>query len=97
MAKGEIEIVARGVCVQGGRVLLCHTKGAKNTYLPGGHVDFGESAAASLKREIEEELGLKARVGRFLGAVEHIYYRKRKPQCEKRALPSPRHWIRFRF
>jgi len=64
-----IEILARGVCVVDGRLLLCHTKGARNTYLPGGHVEFREKARETLRREVEEELGVKAKVGRFLGVV----------------------------
>jgi len=68
--------------MKGGRVLLCHSKGARNTYLPGGHVEFGERAAESLRREVEEEMGRHATVGRFLGAVEHTYRRKGKPLCE---------------
>ena len=69
----KIEILARGVLVQNGRVLLCHTKGAANTYLPGGHVEFKESARAALCREIKEEMGLDSTAGRFLGAVEHSF------------------------
>jgi 8-oxo-dGTP pyrophosphatase MutT (NUDIX family) len=80
--KGEIEIVARGAYVQDGRLLVCHTRGARNTYLPGGHVDFDESARVSLQREVEEELGLKAVIGRFLGVVEHAYFQKGERHCE---------------
>lgn len=80
--RGGIEVIARGVLAVGGHVLLCHSKGAPNTYLPGGHVEFGEPAAEALARELEEELGVKARVGRFLGAVEHTYTRKGEPNCE---------------
>jgi 8-oxo-dGTP diphosphatase len=78
----EIEIIARGVFIKKGKLLLCHTKGAQNTYLPGGHIECGESAKKSLSREIEEELGKKAKVGRFLGAVEHTYRRGGKRLCE---------------
>lgn len=77
-----IEVLARGVCVRRGRVLLCHTRGARNTYLPGGHVEFGESARESLRREIREELGCRASVGRFLGVVEHRFRQKRAYHCE---------------
>lgn len=78
----EIEVIARGVCVVDDKLLLCHSKGAPNTYLPGGHVEFEESAAFSLVREIEEEMGLAAQVGRFLGAVEHTFIQKGKRHCE---------------
>jgi len=71
--KREIEVIARGACVKEGHVLLCHTKGARNTYLPGGHVEFEEQANCALEREICEELGVLSTAGRFLGAVEHAY------------------------
>lgn len=31
--------------------------------LPGGHIDFGEDAVVGLRREIDEELGMKVEVG----------------------------------
>ena len=80
--KKHIELLARGVFVDRGRVLLCHTKGASNTYLPGGHVEFGESARTALCREIKEELGRKAVAGRFLGVVENSFMQKGKRHCE---------------
>lgn len=79
---GIVEFLARGVCIKKGRLLVCQSKGAANTYLPGGHVEFGEQAVLGLVREIEEELGVKARVGAFLGAVEHEYMQKGERHCE---------------
>ena len=43
--RGEIETIARGVCVKDGKVLLCRGKGLGTTYLPGGHIEFGETGA----------------------------------------------------
>lgn len=77
-----IEILVRGVCIRDGRLLVCRSKGAANTYLPGGHVEWGEKAAAGLKREIREELGVRAVVGAFLGAVEHTFMQKGERHCE---------------
>lgn len=69
--RADIELVVRGVLVNGDYVLVVHSKHARNTYLPGGHIEFGESAVAALKREIREELGFRIKVTNFLGAVEH--------------------------
>ena len=45
-----IESIARGVCVKDGKLLLCRAKGGKSTYLPGGHIEFGESGRIALVR-----------------------------------------------
>lgn len=82
MRSKQIEVIVRGVCARSGHVLLCHTRGARNTYLPGGHVEFREKAVDALAREIKEELGIKPRVGRFLGAVEHTFVQRGERHCE---------------
>lgn len=69
-ADRAVEIIARGVLIGPRGVLLCRPTQGGYSYLPGGHVEFGESAAAALEREIHEELGLKAQAERFLGALE---------------------------
>ncbi|MBR3924306.1 MAG: NUDIX domain-containing protein, partial [Kiritimatiellae bacterium] len=64
-----IESIARGVCVKDGKLLLCRAKGGKSTYLPGGHIEFGESGRIALVREVKEELGVDSSTGAFLGAL----------------------------
>ena len=63
-------LITRGVILCDESVLLVRQKGMDYTFLPGGHIETGESAAAALKREVEEELGLELRVEEFLGCVE---------------------------
>lgn len=77
-----IETIARGVCVADGRILLCRAKGGSSTYLPGGHVEFGETGREALVREMREETGLEAATGRFLGVVENSFMQHGKPHAE---------------
>ncbi len=81
-ARREIEILARGACVQADQVLLCRNRKHGNVYLPGGHVDWGEDSKRALAREWREELGVSCRVGRFLGVVEQAYRARRGRTCE---------------
>lgn len=46
--------------------------GANHYYLPGGHIKIGEKIEESLKREIEEEIGLNIEVGKFLWIEENF-------------------------
>ena len=77
-----IETIARGVCVRGGQILLCRAKGGSSTYLPGGHIEFGETGRQALRREILEEIGVEASVGRFIGVVENAFMQHGKPHAE---------------
>ena len=81
-ARGEIETIARGVCVKDGKVLLCRGKGAASTYLPGGHIEFGETGAEALVREIKEETGLESTAGKLLGVVENSFLQHGEKHCE---------------
>jgi 8-oxo-dGTP diphosphatase len=63
--------LVRGIFIKDHKVLLSKARGYNNTFLPGGHIEFGESAKEALVREVEEELGISCSVGRFLGIVEH--------------------------
>ncbi len=82
----HIELLARGVCVKQGKVLLCRTGGAEITYLPGGHIEFNETAREALDREILEELGKPSTAGRFLGVVEHSFLQNGERHCEWNAV-----------
>lgn len=77
-----IETIARGVAVRDGKILLCRAKGANSSYLPGGHIEFGESGREALRREMKEETSLDVNVGRFLGVVENSFNQHGLPHAE---------------
>lgn len=78
----HIETIARGVAIKDGKILLCKAKGGSSTYLPGGHIELGETGREALVREIKEETGLNSTTGRFLGIVENSFIQKGKKHSE---------------
>ena len=102
-----IETIARGICVKDGKVLLCRAKGGSSTYLPGGHIEFGETGREALMREVREELGVASEIGAFLGAVENAFQQHGKPHAEINlvyelkidapAVESQEDWIEFEW
>lgn len=70
-------IVAAGILIEGGRVLLSRRK--QGTHLaglwefPGGKAEPGEDPRVALHRELVEELGITTRVGEVLDVTFHRY------------------------
>lgn len=68
-------VVAEGVIIKGGEILLVKAKRGylKDTWnLPGGFVTYGESPAQAVAREVGEEVGVRCRAGRLLGVESFI-------------------------
>jgi 8-oxo-dGTP diphosphatase len=78
----HIEFIARGVLLQGSKVLLCQNLKHGYLYLPGGHIEFSESAAQALQREFIEETGLKVQVGPLALATECTFKTNKKTHHE---------------
>jgi len=60
---GSFKLRAGAIVRDGDRILLCTTDGVDGWYLPGGKVEFGETAAAAVVRELHEELQLELIIG----------------------------------
>lgn len=63
-------VVAQGVIVDAGRVLLTVRADLRGWELPGGNLEPGESGEGCLVREVREETGLEVEVERHVGDYE---------------------------
>lgn len=78
----KIEVIARVIFVQDGRVLLTRKRDRDYTYLTGGHIEREESARRAIRRELQEEFGGRAQIGEFVGAFENAFENRGKRHHE---------------
>lgn len=73
----QIRPLAVAVVRYEGKVLavrgIDHVKNEEFFRLPGGGIEFGETAEQTLQREFAEEFGVEIKVGRRLGVAENIF------------------------
>jgi 8-oxo-dGTP diphosphatase len=69
--------VVAAVIVQNGKLLVCqrtrHQTMPLKWEFPGGKIEEGEQPRDALRRELEEELGIHAKVGDEIVRVQHTY------------------------
>jgi 8-oxo-dGTP pyrophosphatase MutT (NUDIX family) len=70
-----IETISRGVFVNGRKeILLCKNRAGNFYYLPGGHIEWGESGVGALMREFKEETGIALEIPvSNIGVMEHYF------------------------
>ncbi|WP_374347948.1 NUDIX hydrolase [Chitinimonas sp.] len=64
---------AAAIIHRGNSILLHRLENDEFWSLPGGRVEPGEDAASALVRELHEELGIEAKVGRLSILVENFF------------------------
>jgi ADP-ribose pyrophosphatase YjhB (NUDIX family) len=71
---GAVRVRVAGVFTRGDEILLVnHARGPESYWLlPGGGLDYGETMAAALEREMMEECAVRTRAGRLLFMAESL-------------------------
>jgi len=77
MPQMNIKQVVAAVIVRGNKVLICQRAQDQPMPLkwefPGGKVERDEDLKDALHRELDEELGIDAVIGRKVAAIQHTY------------------------
>ncbi|HUX78294.1 MAG TPA: NUDIX domain-containing protein [Alphaproteobacteria bacterium] len=74
-SKNNIHVLSRAVIIDQNHILVCKTRDLPISFyfLPGGHVEHGESAETAVLRELFEESGSQCTIKRFLGCLEYSF------------------------
>jgi 8-oxo-dGTP diphosphatase len=69
--------VVAALILKNGKVLVCqrtrHQSMPLKWEFPGGKIEDGEQPRDALRRELEEELGIEARIGEEVARIRHDY------------------------
>ncbi len=73
----NVRFVVAALILRGDTVLICQRRAdqpmAHKWEFPGGKMEAGETAEEALRRELDEELGIRARIGPRVSRLRHSY------------------------
>jgi 8-oxo-dGTP diphosphatase len=74
---GRVRQVVAALILREGKFLICqrtqHQPMPLKWEFPGGKIETGEQPRDALRRELEEELGIDARIGDEVARIQHVY------------------------
>ncbi len=72
-----MKLVAAALILQDGKLLICqrtrHQPMPLKWEFPGGKIEEGEQPRDAMRRELDEELGIDAKVGEEVARIRHSY------------------------
>lgn len=69
----QFVVRVRAIIIHDNKLLVVrHQPSATHCALPGGHMEWGESPSEALVRELQEELGVTASIGRLLYVYTYL-------------------------
>ena len=74
---GRVRQVVAALILRKGKFLICqrtqHQPMPLKWEFPGGKIETGEQPRDALRRELEEEIGIDARIGDEVARIQHVY------------------------
>ena len=71
-----LNIRAAGIIIHNGKILTHRNINSNHYALIGGRVEIGENSAATLKREISEEIGKDIEITGYISTIENFFEMK---------------------